>query len=98
MKKAIGSSTVTVVSSLTALIKDQIQTVNKHFAISAAAIYEDQGEEILQKIEEGVYSLVYTSPEALLAKNRRRTLSSSKTFREDCVAVFVDEGHCLVRW
>ena len=79
-EKAIGSSTVIVISPLTALMKDQVQTVNKHFAISAAAIYEDQDEEILQKSEEGVYSLVYTSPEALLAKKRWRTLASSRLF------------------
>ena len=79
-EKAIGSSAVIVVSPLTPLMKDQVQTVNKHFAISTPAIYEDQDDEILQKIEEGVYLLVYTSPEALLAKKCWRMPAYLKTF------------------
>lgn len=94
----VGTSTVLVISPLLSLMKDQVNHINASFGISAAAIYDGQDEEILKNIEEGVYSLVYATPEAFLGKKRWRTLASSQTFREDCVAVVVDEAHCLAHW
>lgn len=96
--KVIGTSVVVVVSPLTSLMKDQVKIANECFGISAAAIYADQDDETLENIENGVYSIVYTSPEALLATKRWRSLASSTSFREDCVAIAIDEAHCLVHW
>ena len=96
--KAVGSTTIIVISPLTSLIKDQVSIANERFGISVGAIYEGQDKDVLQKVEEGVYSIVYTSPEAFLAAKRWRALAASKIFREDCVAIVVDEGHCLVQW
>ena len=79
-------------------MKDQVRNINENFGISAAAICDGQDEEVLKAIEEGVYSLVYASPEYFVGKKRWRTLASSRAFREDCVAVVVDEAHCLVHW
>ena len=79
-------------------MQDQVKNCNERFGISAAAIYSMQDEEILQNIENGVYSLVYTSPEALLATKRWRSLATSSSFIDQCVAVVIDEGHCLVHW
>ena len=94
----IGTSTVLVISPLLSLMKDQVRNINENFGISAAAIFDDQDEEVLKAIEEGVYSLVYASPEYFVGKKHWRTLASSRAFREDCVAVVVDEAHCLVHW
>ena len=96
--QAIGTSTVLVLSPLLSLMKDQVEHINNSFSISAAAIFDGQEEEILQNIEDGVYSLVYASPESFVGKKRWRSIASSETFREDCVAVVVDEAHCLVHW
>ena len=57
-----------------------------------------EDEQVLQSIEDGYYSLVYTSPEALLATKRSRSFVTSSSLRDRCVAVFIDEGHCLVHW
>jgi superfamily II DNA helicase RecQ len=94
----LGTSVVLVILPLISLMKDQVKNCNEHLGISAVAIYSKQDEEILQNIEDGVYSLVYTSPEALLANNRWRALTTSRSFRESCVAIAIDEGHCLVHW
>jgi ATP-dependent DNA helicase RecQ len=79
-------------------MQDQVKNCNERFGISAAAIYSMQDEEILQNIENSVYSLMYTSPEALLATKRWRSLATSSSFRDQCVAVVIDEEHCLVHW
>jgi superfamily II DNA helicase RecQ len=96
--QAICTSTVLVISPLLSLMKDQVNHINNSFGISAAAIFDGQDDEVLKNIEEGVYSLVYTSPECFVGKKRWRTLASSQTFREDCIAVVIDEAHCLVHW
>jgi superfamily II DNA helicase RecQ len=96
--KVIGTSTVLVVSPLLSLIKDQIKCVNETFGISAAGIFDGQEDEVMQDIEDGVYSLLCTTPEGLLGKKRWRTLASSQIFRQQCVAIVVDEAHWLVQW
>ena len=96
--QTIGTSTVLVISPLLSLMKDQIAHVNETFGICVVGIFDGQEEEIMQNIEDGVYSLLYTTPEGLLGNRRWRTLASSQTFREECVAIVVDEAHCLVQW
>ena len=89
---------VRYLSPLLSLMKDQVRHINDSFGISAAAIFEGQDEDVLKTIEEGVYSLMYATPECFVGKKRWKTLASSQTFREDCVAVVIDEAHCLVYW
>ena len=98
MIKLFGTSTVFVVSPLLSLIKDQVKQINENCGISAVSIYDGQSEDVCHDVENGNYSLLYTSPESLLGKRRWRTLTSSQPFRENCVAVVVDEVHCLVNW
>jgi superfamily II DNA helicase RecQ len=66
-----------VIPPLLSLMKDQVRNINKNFGISAAAIFDGQDKEILKVIEEGVYLLIYTSPEYLVGKKRWRTLSQA---------------------
>ena len=96
--QAIGTSTVLVLSPLISLMKDQVEHINNSFGITAAAIFDGQEEEILQNIEDDAYSLIYASPESFVGKKRWRSIASSETFREDCIAVVIDEAHCLVHW
>ena len=94
----VGASTVLVISPLTSLIQDQVNHINKNFGISAVAIVSGQDEELLVNIEDGTYSLVYTSPESFLSNKRWRSLATSQNFREGCVAIVIDEAHCLAQW
>ena len=99
--KQIGSSVAVVISPLKALMKDQVEYLNSHTAISAVALTdmsEKQEDEVLRLIEEGVHSLVYTSSETFLDTKRWRNLASSAMFRDDCVALVVDEAPCIVQW
>ncbi len=94
----IGTGTVLVLTPINSLINDKVSHVNKVFGISTAAIFEGQDEDVFRAIEEGAYSIIYATPDSFIANKRWRTLATSETFREDCVAVVVDEAHCLVQW
>ena len=77
---------------------DQIEKLKKT-AISGAAIYANQSKDVLLDIEHREYSLVYTSPESMLASSDRwRTILSSEHYRENCEVVIIDEAHCIVHW
>ena len=98
-EKVIGTSVVVVISPLISLTQDQVKICNEQFnGIIAAATYSGQDEEILQNIENGVYSIVYTSSKALLATKRWRSVFTASSFKDECLAVVIDEGHCLVHW
>ena len=62
-------------------MKDQVRNCNERLGIYAAAIYSMQDEQVLQSIEDGYYSLVYTSPEALLATKRSRSFVTSSSLQ-----------------
>ena len=89
-------SDVLVISQLISLMKDQVRNCNERLGIYAATIYSMQDEQVLQSIEDGCYSLVYSSPEALLATKRWRSFVMSSSLRDRCVAVVIGKGHCLV--
>ena len=77
--EVVGSSVVLVISPLISLMKDQLRNCNKRLGISAATIYSMQDEQVLQSIEDGCYSLVYTLPEAMLATKRWRSFVTSSS-------------------
>ena len=78
----IGTSMVLVVSPLNPLMFDQMEKL-KATAVPGAAIYESQTQEMLAEIRNGDYSLVYTSPESMLASGDQCSLvrSSEQTVK-----------------
>ena len=53
---------------------------------------------ILADIKDGVYSLVYASPECMLGKREWRNILSSDDFRKHCIGVAFDEAHIIAQW
>ena len=47
---------------------------------------------------DGLYQLVFLSPEALLTNDTRRYMLLSPVFQENLVAMVVDEVHCVTEW
>ena len=88
-----------VVSPLQSLMEDQCIRM-KNTGISSIALYSENAsdESILQDVREGIYSLVYASPECLLGKEIWRTILCSDEFREHCIGVGYDEAHIIAQW
>ena len=92
------TSSILIISPLQPLMLDQVGKL-KDIGINAAAIYSDQSEEVLKDIKEGgIISIIFTSPESMLATDRWRKYLSSTAFSEDCVCVAFDEAHCIAQW
>ena len=97
LDQVIGTSTVVVVCPLTALMLDQVNKMNE-LGINAAAVFQRQEEAVLDDIENGIYSLVFTSPESMLATKRWDKILKSQSFVENCICIAVDEAHCISQW
>ena len=96
LDQAIGTSTVIVICPLVSLVHDQVKKMND-LGITAAAVLNEQDEEVLD-ILDGNYSLVFTSPESMLATKRWEKILKSQTFMEDCVCIAIDEACCISQW
>ena len=95
--QVVGTSTMIVVSPLVSLILDQVNKM-KQYGINAVAIFQDQDEDVLNYILDGVYSLVYTSPESMLGTKKWEKLWKFQTFMESCIGIAIDEAHCISQW
>lgn len=86
---------VIVICPLLNLMEDQKQYLKK-LGIAAASIGENEVENL--RVERGECSLVYTSPESLLANSRWRNMLSSDIYKNNLVGIVVDEAHCISHW
>ena len=69
--QAVGKSLAIIISPLKSLMLDQVEQLKKT-GVSAAAMFNDQSEDILKDMENGDFSLVYSSPENMLSSERWR--------------------------
>ena len=88
LDQAIGTSTVNkYICPLVSLMHNQVRKMND-LGITAAAVFKQQDEEVLDNVLDGYYSLVFTSSEEKILKS----------FMEDCVCIAIDEAHCISQW
>ena len=83
--------------SLLAPLKDQTRDFNQR-GLSSIYITSslDQDEELA--VLQGKFSLVYISPEQLLARGKWREMLRSDVYQERMVGFAVDEAHCVKKW
>ncbi len=92
----ISPSFSIVISPLIALMKDQVDSINKRENIAAfvnSSLEFREAEKILQSVSQGQIKLLYLSPEKIDNKQfaeRIRFLNPSY--------IFVDEAHCISEW
>ena len=92
-----AGGTTLVVSPLIALMKDQVDALNR-IGIPAvrfdSTLTSSERQENEQAVRAGVAPLVFTSPERLAMPQFSRFLQSAGGVR----AVAVDEAHCISQW
>ncbi len=92
----IGDDYTIVISPLIALMKDQVDSLNKTHEIAAfinSTQTDKEVEGVLQNIKYGKIKIVYVAPERLENSefaNRLKSLNPNY--------LFVDEAHCISQW
>ena len=66
--------------------------------ISAIAVEDNTAPEFVQMIKNGVFMVVYCSPECALSTTTWKEIFDDSCFREKLVGVAVDEDHCIPQW
>ena len=92
-----GRSIVIVVSPLIALMKDQVQSLERK-GVRAAYLHSGTDGETHSRICAGEYQLLFMSPVTLLRDKGWRDVLLSAHYQENVVALAVDEAHCVKKW
>ena len=101
---------VIVISPLNSLMSNQISRLSLsgiRAAVLSVKVGSDDSEENIQidfslceedKLRNGYYHIVFAHPESLISSKYGRDLLLSKTYKENVVAIVVDEAHCILDW
>jgi superfamily II DNA helicase RecQ len=101
---------VIVISPLNSLMSNQISRLSLsgiRAAVLSVKVGSDVSEENIQidfslceedKLRNGYYHIVFAHPESLISSKYGRDLLLSKTYKENVVAIVVDEAHCILDW
>ena len=86
-----------VISPLQSLMKDQVDNLNKKGIVDAVTINglldPIERAESVERVESGLASLLYISPESLRSKTIEKLLLSRQIAR-----FVIDEAHCFSSW
>lgn len=87
-----------VISPLIGLMNDQVLNLEKRNYKAAKTINSDISpivkEDILQKVQDGEYHILYLSPETLLARSTVEQLIGDRTIG----MIIIDEAHIVTTW
>ena len=87
-----------VISPLIGLMNDQVSNLEKKGYKAAKTINSDISpivkEDILQKVQDGEYHILYISPETLLARSTVEQLIGDRTIG----MIIIDEAHIVTTW
>lgn len=86
------------VSPLTALMLEQRAKFTVKGIASEFVGELQQDVDVLKGVKKGQFQLLYISPESLLRNPQWRELLLSKVYRENLVALVIDEAHCVTKW
>ena len=86
-----------VVSPLISLMKDQVAYLQER-NVKATHISGHLEKKAVQDIVDGKFTIVYASPECLLASQLWRKMLVSKIYKNRLIAIAVDEAHCISQW
>ncbi|MEW6652097.1 MAG: RecQ family ATP-dependent DNA helicase [Bacteroidota bacterium] len=92
----LSKSFAIVISPLIALMKDQVDSLNKNEIVASfinSSLDFQAGEKVLRNIESGKIKVLYISPEKLANKN---FIEKVKQLSPEYI--FIDEAHCISEW
>ena len=92
-----SGSIMLVISPLISLMIDQV-TRCEDYGISAAFIGSAQTDHrVAQRVRDGEYQVLFSSPEAILSRSWRKVLTSD-VYQNKLIGIAIDEAHCVDLW
>ena len=82
-----------VIAPLVSLMKDQVSFLRRK-QVNALMIGPESTDEENTEAKAGKYNIIFSSPEVIFGSHRSIILA----LKNQIEAVFVDEGHCIVKW
>jgi ATP-dependent DNA helicase RecQ len=85
-----------VISPLIALMKDQVDNLNKKYIKSTflnSSLTPSESQRILQDLKSSVYKILYISPERLAMKKFQEEMKNI-----EISMIAIDEAHCISEW
>jgi len=91
-------SIVVCISPLTSIMIDQQQKFSLK-GIKAEFVGEAQTDSaVINRVLKGDLQLLYISPENLLNNDKYRSMLLTTQYKENMIALAVDEAHCIKTW
>ena len=97
VRAVTNKSIVLVVSSLVALMKDQVAHCSSR-GLRAGYISSDSSNSMKKEVLEGRCQVVFISPESLFSVRRWRDMLREEPYVSNLVGFVVDEAHCVKKW
>ncbi len=99
LRRVEAPSIVLVVSPWVALIKDQVDSFTKK-GVKAVHVLKEKtmSDDVLEKLHEGKYQLLFFILENLLTEEGWRNMFQSPVYAQNVVGFVVDEAHCVKKW
>ncbi len=96
--KCTRGSIVLCISPLTSLMMDQRNKYTLKGIASEFVSGQQADSNITRKILNGAVQLVFITPESILENPLYRNMLLSQPYRDELVALVVDEAHCVKLW
>ena len=86
-----------LVSPLLSLMNDQVSRFGK-MGQSAGLVSGGMEKDVIPKVIDGFYQLLFISPEVLIESKKWRVMFREEPYASKIVAFVVDEAHCVKQW
>ena len=97
-KRPEGTSIIIVIAPLTSLMEDQVESCTRRGIKAVAVTSEEESRKNYGDVVNGLYQIVYISPEMIIGTQKWRTTLQDDLYQSKLCAVVVDEAHCVKKW
>ena len=97
-KRPEGTCIIIVIAPLTSLMEDQVESCTRRGIKAVAVTSEEESRKNYGDVVNGLYQIVYISPEMIIGTQKWRTTLQDDLYQSKLRAVVVDEAHCVKKW
>ena len=96
--KTDGTSIIIVISPLTSLMDDQVESCVSRGIKAIAVTREEESKKKYASVVNGFYQIVYMSPEMIIGTRKWQATLQDDEYQSRLCGVVIDEAHCVKKW